>query len=123
MSRMTPTADVETTGPAPMPAETVSVVLPCLDEEGSVGDCVREALETMARAGIDGEVVVVDNGSSDGSVEVAEKAGARVIIEPVKGYGSALRAGIKASRGSIVVMADADWTYDLTRIPEMVAPV
>jgi len=120
---MTPVADLETSGTGPALAEKVSVVLPCLNEGGSVGDCVREALDTMAKAGIDGEVVVVDNGSTDGSVEVAEKAGARVIIETVKGYGSALRAGIKAAHGSIVVMADADWTYDLTRIPEMVEPV
>lgn len=112
---------------APMTAlsqtETVSVVLPCLNEEGSVGECVREALQTLADAGIEGEVVVVDNGSTDRSIEVAESAGARVIVEPVKGYGSALRAGIKAASGSIVVMADADWTYDLTKIPLMIEPV
>lgn len=116
-------ADLGTAGTGPALAETVSVVLPCLNEDGSVGDCVREALATMAKARIDGEVVVVDNGSTDGSAKAAEVAGARVIHEPAKGYGNALRAGIKAARGSIVVMADADWTYDLTRIPEMVEPV
>jgi glycosyltransferase involved in cell wall biosynthesis len=104
-------------------SDTVSVVLPCLNEEGSVGDCVREALQTLAKAGIEGEVIVVDNGSTDRSIEVAERAGARVIVEPVKGYGSALRTGIKAASGTIVVMADADWTYDLTKIPLLVGPV
>lgn len=124
MTTLTPTArELEVRSDQSKLSETVSVVLPCLNEEGSVADCVREALDTMAAAGIDGEVVVVDNGSTDRSVELAEKAGARVIIEPVKGYGSALRAGIKSAHGSIVVMADADWTYDLTRIPEMVEPV
>jgi glycosyltransferase involved in cell wall biosynthesis len=124
MSQMNPTvSDLAAAAAEPVPAETVSVVLPCLDEEGSVGDCVREALDTMASAGIEGEVVVVDNGSTDGSVAVAEAAGARVIVEPIKGYGSALRAGIKAAHGAIVVMADADWTYDFKRIPEMIEPV
>lgn len=103
--------------------DTVTVVMPCLNEAGSVGLCTREALETMASAGIEGEVLVVDNGSTDDSAAVARAAGARVIVEPIAGYGSALRAGIQAARGSIIVMADADWTYDMRRIPELVAPV
>src|ERR1700682_911656 len=103
--------------------ERVTVVLPCLNEEGSVGLCVQEALDTMRAAGIDGEVLVVDNGSTDRSVEVARAAGARVISELVPGYGRALRAGIRAAGGSIVVMADADWTYDRRRLPELIAPV
>ena len=101
----------------------VSVVLPCFNEADSVGLCVKEARDALAGAGIVGEVVVVDNGSTDGSGEVAEAAGARVIHEARRGYGSALRAGFAAAEGDIIVMADADSTYDLTKIPDLVAPV
>ena len=101
----------------------VSVVLPCLDEEASVGLCVEEAIAAMTEAQIEGEVVVVDNGSVDESVSVARAAGARVILEPARGYGAALRAGINAAHGDIVVMADADATYDLRRLPDLVGPV
>ena len=101
----------------------VSVVLPCLNEEGSVGLCVNEAQEALAAAGIRGEVVVVDNGSTDASAEVAMASGGRVVEEARPGYGSALLAGFGASRGEVVVMADADFTYDLGRIPDLVGPV
>ncbi len=105
------------------PAGSVSVVLPCLDEVGSVGECVREALDALSAAGLAGEVVVVDNGSKDGSAAVAGAAGARVIAEPLPGYGSALRAGFAAARNDVIVMADADLTYPLSKIPELVQPV
>src|SRR2546422_11691238 len=75
----------------------VSVVLPCLNEAGAVSQCVREALDSMAQAGIDGEVVVVDNGSTDGSPELAQSAGARVIRETRRGYGRAVLSGIEAA--------------------------
>ena len=101
----------------------VSVVLPCLNEEDSVGLVVQEALQTLRTARIQGEVLVVDNGSDDRSAEVAEKAGARVIREPRKGYGRALRSGIAEAAGSIIVMADADWTYDMTKLPLLIEPV
>jgi glycosyltransferase involved in cell wall biosynthesis len=101
----------------------VSVVLPCLNEAGAVAQCVHEAAESMARAGIDGEVVVVDNGSTDASAQIAESAGARVIREPRPGYGQAIRTGIEASRGTVIVMADADCSYDFQSLPALVAPV
>src|SRR3989442_9505365 len=82
----------------------VTVVLPCLNEADSVGLCVREALETMAQAGIGGEVLVVDNGSTDGSAATARAAGARVILEKRAGYGNALLAGINDAVGSTVIM-------------------
>lgn len=101
----------------------VSLVLPCLNEEKSVGLCITEAFEALAAAGLTGEVIVVDNGCTDGSAEVAERCGARVVKEERPGYGSALRAGFLAAQGEVIVMADADCTYPLDRIPELVAPV
>jgi Glycosyl transferase family 2 len=101
----------------------VSVVLPCLNEAESVGACVAAAKSALAGAGISGEVVVVDNGSTDGSPELAADAGARLVREAQRGYGSALRAGFAAARGEIVVMADADLTYDFSRIPDLLAPI
>lgn len=105
------------------PRPVVSVVLPCLDEVDSVGLCVTEALEAMSGAGIIGEVVVVDNGSTDGSERVAAAHGAVIVRQPCRGYGNALLAGIEAARGEVVVMADADFTYDLSKIPQLVQPV
>ncbi len=101
----------------------VTVLLPCLNEEASVGLCVDEASTALAAAGIASEVLVVDNNSTDRSVEVALAHGARVISERRPGYGRALRTGIEAAAGSIIVMADADLTYDLSRISELVSPI
>lgn len=106
-----------------LPPSSVSVVFPCLDEAASVGLCVKEALDALDGAGLVGEVIVVDNGSTDGSPQVAADAGARVVHEEQRGYGSALRAGFAAARHDIIVMADADYTYPLDKIPELVAPV
>jgi glycosyltransferase involved in cell wall biosynthesis len=86
--------------------------MPCLDEERTVGTCVRKAVETMRSLGIAGEVVVVDNGSTDQSREVAAAAGARVVPHPLKGYGNALRRGFAEARGRYIVMGDADDSYD-----------
>jgi len=99
----------------------VTVVLPCLDEADSVAFCVRQATEAMLAAGLDGEVVVVDNGSSDGSPSLAAAAGARVIHEQRRGYGSAYLTGFAAARGRYIVMADADGTYDLSDVPRFVS--
>jgi Glycosyl transferase family 2 len=103
--------------------ELVSVVLPCLNEEAAVGMTVTEAFRGLAKAGYRGEVVVVDNGSTDRSVELAEEAGARVVRESKKGYGAAHIAGLRAARGNVIVMADADQTYDLEHMGELLQPL
>jgi hypothetical protein len=96
----------------PGPIE-VTVVLPCLNEVETVELCVRETAEGLARLGVRGEVVVADNGSTDGSRLLAEAAGARVVHAPTRGYGGAVLAGIEAARGRYVIMGDADGSYDL----------
>jgi glycosyltransferase involved in cell wall biosynthesis len=98
----------------------VSVVIPCLNEAKSLGICVEKALTAFRAAGLRGEVVVADNGSTDGSPEIAEKLGARVVHVQQRGYGSALRAGIAASRGAFIIMGDADDSYDFSEIPRFV---
>jgi hypothetical protein len=104
-------------------APQVTVVLPCLNEAASIGACIAEAQQGLDLAGLTGEVLVVDNGSSDGSFDLAWQAGARVVSEAAHGYGSALRRGIAEARGGIIVMADADQTYDLCRLRELVRPI
>jgi len=98
----------------------VSVVIPCLNEEENIEACVAQALSAMQTAGIPGEVVVADNASTDASAELAAGAGARVIHEPRRGYGSAYMAGFAAARGKYIVMGDADLTYDFNEIPRFV---
>lgn len=93
----------------------VSVVIPCLDEEASIGICVQKALDSLKTGGIEGEVIVADNGSTDRSVEIAEKLGARIVFENKnRGYGAALMAGINSARGRFIVMGDADDSYDFS---------
>ncbi len=103
------------------PPYLVSVVIPCLNEAQNIEQCVTTALGAMAAAGIAGEVLVADNGSTDGSAALARGAGARVIHEPVRGYGSAYLAGFAAARGAYILMADADLTYDFNEIPRFLA--
>jgi glycosyltransferase involved in cell wall biosynthesis len=98
----------------------VSVVIPCLNEAETVADVVGIAKQTLEENGIPGEVIVADNGSDDGSPELAAKAGARVVREPRRGYGSAYLAGFAAARGDYIVMGDADLTYDFREIPRFV---
>src|SRR2546421_12230208 len=94
----------------------LSVVLPCLNEAQTLATCVTKAQRSMEQLGLEGEVVIADNGSTDGSQEMARQLGARVVDVPVKGYGSALIGGIAAARSEFVVMADADNSYDLSQL-------
>jgi glycosyltransferase involved in cell wall biosynthesis len=94
----------------------LSVVMPCLNEGLTVGTCVRKAFDTMEQLGIQGEVIVADNGSTDGSQSIAAELGARVVPIETRGYGSALRGGIAAARGRFVIMGDSDDSYDFTAL-------
>ena len=114
----TPTA---VDSPSATQTPRVSVVIPCLNEAENIQECVTRAKRVMADAGLDGEVIVADNASDDGSPELAKQAGALVVHEPRRGYGSAYLAGFAAARGEYVVMADADLTYDWNEIPHFVA--
>ena len=117
------TATRATPRPEANPAEAieVSVVIPCLNEANSLGFCIDKARKSFETSGIRGEVIVADNGSTDGSLEVAEQCGARVIRVSARGYGNALRAGIAAARGRFIIMGDADDSYDFSAVPQFVA--
>src|SRR5579863_3549867 len=116
-------------GIAPAPADSleigsappeVSVVMPCLNESLTLGTCIQKAFATLRSQGISGEVIVADNGSTDGSQAIAYELGARVVTVQTRGYGSALRAGIEAARGRLVIMGDSDDSYDFTQLGDFV---
>lgn len=94
----------------------LTILMPCLDEAATVASCVRKARAFLERSGIAGEVLVADNGSSDGSAALAEQAGARVVAAGRRGYGAALNTGISAAHGRYVVIGDADDSYDFSRL-------
>lgn len=98
----------------------ISVVMPCLNEETSIGSCVDKAIEGIRRTGLRGEVVVCDNGSTDRSAEIAAAHGARVVHQAQRGYGNAYRTGFAAARGHYLVMGDADDTYDFTQLDRFI---
>jgi glycosyltransferase involved in cell wall biosynthesis len=108
---------------AVQPHVRVSIVMPCLNEAETVATCVRKARAWLASAGITGEVLVVDNGSTDRSPELAEAAGAHVIREERRGYGNAYLRGFAEARGDVIVMGDADDTYDFSRLDELIKPL
>lgn len=97
----------------------ITIVMPCLNEEYTVGLCVKEALAFIEQQDILGEVLVVDNGSEDDSAAAAEKVGAKVLRQPKRGYGSAIRTGIENSRGNVIIIGDCDTTYDFLHLEEM----
>jgi hypothetical protein len=109
---------VEGSSPAPL---ELTILMPCLNEAETISICIAKAKSFLARARIAGEVLVADNGSTDGSVALAQCCGARVIAVPERGYGAALRAGVAAARGRFVVMGDADDSYDFSRLDSFVA--
>jgi hypothetical protein len=90
----------------------LSVVMPCLNEANTLPACIKKALRFLQESGVEGEVIVADNGSTDGSTRIAEELGARVVHVPVKGYGAALSAGIHEANGTYVIMGDSDDSYD-----------
>ncbi|MGA8144864.1 MAG: glycosyltransferase family 2 protein [Candidatus Acidiferrales bacterium] len=94
--------------------------MPCLNESLTIGTCIKKAVRTMEQLGIHGEVIVADNGSTDGSQSIAAGLGARVVPVQTKGYGSALRGGIAAARGELVIMGDGDDSYDFTQLADFV---
>jgi glycosyltransferase involved in cell wall biosynthesis len=94
----------------------LTILMPCLNEAETLGVCIDKALGFLARAGVDGEVLVADNGSSDGSQAIAQARGARVVPVAERGYGAALRGGIAAARGRFIIMGDADDSYDFSRL-------
>ena len=102
------------------PDPRVSVVIPCLNEAGNIQECIRTARRVLDENGISGEIIVVDNGSDDGSAELADAAGATLVRQPERGYGNAYLAGFDAARGDYIVMIDADLTYDFDEIPRFV---
>ncbi|RWX52080.1 Glycosyltransferase involved in cell wall bisynthesis [Candidatus Electrothrix marina] len=98
----------------------LSVVIPCLNEADTLEICIEKAQRAMRDHGITGEVIVADNGSTDGSLEIAEKMNARIIAVQAKGYGAALQGGIEGSAGKFVIMGDADDSYDFLEVPKFV---
>ena len=101
----------------------VSIVIPCLNERQTIEACVRKAHGWLTRSGYAGEVIVVDNGSTDGSAGIAREAGARVVDETIPGYGAALRKGFTEARGDWLVMGDGDDTYDFSGLDELIRPL
>lgn len=99
----------------------LSIVMPCLNEADTLESCIRKALAAIREHGVAAEVIVADNGSTDGSVQIAQRLGARVVHVTAKGYGNALMGGIAAARGRYVVMGDADDSYDFGEIPKFLA--
>jgi glycosyltransferase involved in cell wall biosynthesis len=101
----------------------VSIVMPCLNEQATIGACIEKAQRTMKDLGTRGEVIVADNGSTDGSATIAESLGATVVHQPIRGYGAAYLAGIAAAQGKYIIIGDSDDTYDFTDLERFIEPL
>lgn len=126
MSMSSRIVDEVSTSPAPfdlLPSKTpeVTILMPCLNEAETLGTCLKQALRTLHESNIEGEVLVADNGSTDGSQDIAIREGCRLIHVSARGYGAALLGGIKSARGKYVLMADADNSYDFRHLPRFLA--
>jgi glycosyltransferase involved in cell wall biosynthesis len=99
----------------------VSILMPCLNEAETIGTCIKKAASFLARSKIHGEILIADNGSTDGSVQLAERLGARVVHVASRGYGAALRHGIEAARGHFVIMGDSDDSYNFSELDGFIA--
>ena len=101
----------------------VSIVLPCLNEEATIGECIKKIKNVLKKENINGEIIVSDNGSTDNSIMIAKSLNARVINQPLKGYGAACLKGIHEARGKFIIMADSDATYDFLETPALLKPL
>ena len=114
--------DPASAGAAPEALE-LTILMPCLNEAETLATCIRKARAFLERSGIAGEVLIADNGSTDGSQAIAVAEGARVVHVPVRGYGAALLDGIDAARGRFTIMGDADDSYDFAALDPFIAPL
>src|SRR4051812_11106715 len=96
----------------------LTILMPCLNEAETLATCIRKARSFLERTGTDGEIVIADNGSTDGSQAIAERLGARVVQIALRGYGAALIGGIRAARGRYVIMGDSDDSYDFGKLDD-----
>ena len=101
----------------------LTILMPCLNEEANIALCIDQAKEYISSRGLAGEILVVDNNSSDRSAEIAEKHGASVIPEPRRGYGRALRTGLSAAKGRVIIFGDCDSTYDFLNLDPLYLPL
>src|SRR5882724_4935523 len=99
----------------------LTILMPCLNEAETLATCIAKAVGYLERSGVRGEVLIADNGSTDGSQAIAERNGARIVAVPIKGYGAALITGIESARGRYVIMGDSDDSYDFSRLENFVA--
>ncbi len=101
----------------------LTILMPCYNEEANIGYCIDQAMAYIQSKGLEGEILVVDNGSTDSSVAVAKSHGARVVTERFRGYGSALRAGLSEAKGDVIIIGDADSTYDFSDLDPFYLPI
>jgi glycosyltransferase involved in cell wall biosynthesis len=114
------TSTINLEKPLSMQSIEVSVIIPCLNEESTIASCIQKAQHSLSENAVSGEVIVVDNGSTDRSTDIARDCGARVVEQPIRGYGAAYRKGIEAARGEYIVMGDGDDTYDFSCLYDLV---